>query len=46
MNLNYDEYGEEVDLDLLYKSSEPIDPVVRDEEVNPDLEGMGRQYLE
>lgn len=43
MNLDYDEYSPEVDPAFMYGRP---DAELLDEEVNPDLEGMGRQYLE
>lgn len=43
MNLAYDEYSPEVDPAFMYGR---VDAEIFDEEVNPDLEGMGRQYLE
>lgn len=46
MYLDYDSYEEDLDMDLLYGCHEPIDPILREDDVNPDLEGIGRQYLE
>jgi len=48
MNLNYDCYREEADienLEMLYGTHEPIDPITR-EHRNSDLEGLGKQVLE
>lgn len=42
MNLDYGDYGSEVDPSFMYNE----DVELFDEEVNPDLQGMGRQYLE
>jgi hypothetical protein len=43
MNLDYDEYGSDLDPEFMY--GRPHAELL-DQEVNPDLQGMGRQYLE
>lgn len=43
MNLDYDEYGSDVDPEFMHVRP---DAELLDQEVNPDLQGMGRQYLE
>jgi len=42
MNLDYDRYSPEVDPAFMYNE----DVELFDEQVNPDLQNMGRQYLE